>query len=203
MTKLLVINIDNKEYTEEHIKPLLGYISTESAMKIKGFRFFKDKLRTLYGELAARYMCAGDGISPSQLVMARGEYGKPYFTNTDLKFNISHSGKYIVCAVCDGEVGVDIEEITKTDLSLARNIFMPSEQKYIQSSKDKIKAFYEIWTAREAYMKYVGKGFYLEQNSFETDIEKLIYSVDGKEAARLRLFEYDNHIISLCQKKQS
>ena len=38
-----------------------------------------------------------------------GEYGKPYLASGDLFFNLSHCGDMVVCAVCDREVGVDIQ----------------------------------------------------------------------------------------------
>ena len=36
-----------------------------------------------------------------------GELGKPQIVNIPKKFNLSHSGDYVVCAVGDGEVGPD------------------------------------------------------------------------------------------------
>ena len=35
--------------------------------------------------------------------------GKPFYQNGPF-FNISHSGKYVIMAVANNEVGVDIEE---------------------------------------------------------------------------------------------
>ena len=39
-----------------------------------------------------------------------GEQGKPQIVNFPKKFNLSHSGDYVVCGVSDGEVGVDIQK---------------------------------------------------------------------------------------------
>lgn len=47
--------------------------------------------------------------SPFPLSYEYGEHGKPQIVNFPKKFNLSHSGDYVVCGVSDGEVGVDIQ----------------------------------------------------------------------------------------------
>ena len=42
--------------------------------------------------------------------------GKPYFKNSVIYFNYSHSKNYIACAISNKEVGIDIEE-TNTNIS--------------------------------------------------------------------------------------
>ena len=41
-----------------------------------------------------------------------GEHGKPMRRNEEICFNLSHSGKYVLCAVSEMEIGCDIESIT-------------------------------------------------------------------------------------------
>ena len=42
---------------------------------------------------------------------ARGEHGKPFFTlQPKIHYNISHSGKYVVCVFAGEEVGIDIQK---------------------------------------------------------------------------------------------
>lgn len=48
--------------------------------------------------------------SPFPLSYEYGEHGKPQIVNFPKKFNLSHSGDYVVCGVSDGEVGVDIQK---------------------------------------------------------------------------------------------
>ena len=55
--------------------------------------------------------------------MKQTSYGKPYIENSDIYFNISHSGSYILCAVGNEEVGVDIEGVHKFSESLKKKNF--------------------------------------------------------------------------------
>ncbi len=53
------------------------------------------------------------GLDSSMIKINRSSSGKPYFENlSDVGISISHSGKYIVCAVANGEIGVDIEQLS-------------------------------------------------------------------------------------------
>jgi hypothetical protein len=65
----------------------------------------------------------------------------------------------VAAALCRaGRIGIDIEDRRKTrrtaDLS---RFFGPSEQQHVSIGGD--RAFYEIWTLREAYAKARGPGF--------------------------------------------
>ena len=46
--------------------------------------------------------------------LLKGKDGKPYFENLPVHFNISHSYPYVVCAICDCAVGIDIEKVHQT-----------------------------------------------------------------------------------------
>ena len=50
------------------------------------------------------------GMNLSYEPRAVGEHGKPFFTlRPKVHYNISHSGKYIVCILTGQEVGIDIQ----------------------------------------------------------------------------------------------
>ena len=98
------------------------------------------------------------------LEISRTGKGKPYFSgNNNFKFNISHSGELSVAAlVTEGgqDVGVDIEAVdaNRDFRKLAERFFNAEEREYLIScSYDKF-AFYKLWTAKEARVKYCGEG---------------------------------------------
>ena len=61
------------------------------------------------------------------------KYGKAYISNHEnIHFNLSHSGKMVLCAISDMEVGADIEYIDAgIDLNIARHYFYNSEYENI------------------------------------------------------------------------
>lgn len=94
--------------------------------------------------------------------------GKPYIAgDTNIGVSVSHSGEWFVCALTDGNVGVDIEQhqaeepnqISETEnrfLQIAGRFFHPQETAFI--AQDPLHRFYMIWTAKECYVKYTGTG---------------------------------------------
>ena len=87
------------------------------------------------------------------------EFGKPYFKDyPDIHFNISHCGKAVACLLSKEEVGVDVEEIKEFDRELAEFVCSPHEFKKVLESEDPEVAFISLWTRKESYFKFTGKG---------------------------------------------
>ncbi len=76
----------------------------------------------------------------------------------DFHFNISHSGNALAAAFCERETGIDIERIKKPNFKVADRFFCETEKDYIKKSDDPELAFFRIWTAKEAYAKFTGRG---------------------------------------------
>lgn len=76
--------------------------------------------------------------------------GKPYFKDSNIFFNYSHSKNYIACAISTYEVGIDIEEAS-------RKISDDIAKKYLNNEKDNSKRI-ETWVKKEAYSKLKGLG---------------------------------------------
>ena len=113
--------------------------------------------------LAERY-CGAQG----DYTVARTDEGKPYFANVkDVFFSVSHSGDKFVCAFFCGEVGVDVQEhtlqkhgsvekATEHYKMLAKRFLHPKEADYVNNGG--FYQFFEVWCARESYVKYTGQG---------------------------------------------
>lgn len=100
--------------------------------------------------------------------MSFTSYKKPYFDGP-FKFNISHSGSWVACASSiNNELGIDMEVIEEIDIEDFASAFTSNEWADVQSSPNKLVAFYERWTMKEAISKANGKGQYLNLKSINT-----------------------------------
>ncbi len=119
----------------------------------------------------------------------KGAHGKPYFEKNGIYFNISHTDGLQAVAISDSEVGVDIEKIRNVNLQVASR-FTKEEYDYIMTA-DSYNRFFEIWTKKEAYLKYKDTGISGGLNSFN------VFEMSEK----INTFVIDGYVISVCSKK--
>ncbi len=106
--------------------------------------------------------------SGSALQIHRTPRGKPYLPcDPNIHISASHSGDYLICAVSNTAIGIDIQEHstlkdetpaeTRIRLRKLANRFLhPEEAEYIAPHPD--QHFFKVWTAKESYVKYTGQG---------------------------------------------
>lgn len=124
--------------------------------------------------------------------------GKPYIPTLPF-FNISHSYPYVVCAVSNKEVGVDIEKVSRMKTTLARQILSPVEYKNCQtvSGAKLLNLLCEKWVRKEAYLKMLGIG--LKRSM--TDITFVGDELSGEEIFS-RVYPVESHLLSFCRSEQ-
>ncbi|WP_294373968.1 4'-phosphopantetheinyl transferase superfamily protein [uncultured Clostridium sp.] len=153
---------DVKQNDYEYIKSFLDYRTIE---RLRRYKRFKDKVKSSVGEYIARKACAKYVCKDiKELQISFNEYGKPYFRNADnFKFNISHSGRYVVCAVSEKEIGIDIQKHIDLDEGCSRLFLSKSEVEERNHLDADSKKDYEItaWVYKESYSKFKGKGLYI------------------------------------------
>lgn len=112
------------------------------------------------------------GIEPDAVVVARGPFGKPFLPASNIGVSVSHSGPLVLITIADSlPLGCDIEQaIPRPDLlAIAEHYFTRAEFAHIEALEpnQRVAAFYDCWTRKEAYLKAVGAGMSLPMNSFE------------------------------------
>lgn len=114
------------------------------------------------------------GIDLFREDLVYNKFGKPSLKRKDIFYNISHSGKYVTCAISNKMVGIDIQKhIEKFEEIIS--FFSISEKEYLASiplQKLLIKEFFKIWTVKESYVKFLGRGLYKELDSFSLFLDK-------------------------------
>ncbi len=108
--------------------------------------------------------------------------GKPYLPESDIYFNLSHSGDYALLAVSDLPVGCDIEIISEYNDKLAKRFFHDEEYALLQNSEDRQRLFYRLWTLKESVIKADGRGLTMSLDSFFISFKNGLpsASVNGK-----------------------
>ena len=147
--------------------------SEERREKALRFRFPEDRRRCLAAELLLKKALADRGCFPEELHYVYGENGKPALEGLpDFHFNLSHSGKYVMAAAAETEVGCDIEEIRRLGkknaeqegrsryIEIAERVFHPEEIAALAaaSEEDRPALFFRFWTLRESFVKARGMG---------------------------------------------
>lgn len=210
MSLIYVLDLSNFE-RKDILNELKCLVSEVCRKKAEKFYFEADAQRTIGGELLVRYhILKNMNIANEKIEFSYSEYGKPYIKNAkDLNFNISHSGDYIICGWSKNEIGIDIEKIRSIDLEIANKQFSYPEYKYIISDKElAYERFIKIWTLKESYTKYLGKGLMIPFNSFGISIDnanncQLNTSLEHSKVY-LKLCEYlEGYIVSECSEDDS
>ncbi|MDY8134876.1 4'-phosphopantetheinyl transferase family protein [Aquimarina sp. 2201CG5-10] len=162
--------------TDEHINLLDDahlYLSKTEKEKSRKFVKTIDQQRyTIQRVLLRKELSKKLLIKPDEIQFEYSRYKKPFISNTQWRFNISHSKQVLMIGLIeDAEIGVDIEYIDyQNDLSaLVSSVFTPKElMLYKQKNqKDQALYFYHIWTKKEAYSKAIGKGLNINFNSLD------------------------------------
>ena len=131
-------------------------------------------------------------VDGESILIYRNEFGKPFLKDHPyIHFNISHTKGAIVCAVSDKPVGVDIERVKRFNKCIVERFFTQNEQNYIFASNENVaERFIEIWTKKEAYVKWVGKGM--------QEIPFASFDVLQMSIPKLRVIKKREYLISVC-----
>lgn len=104
-------------------------------------------------------------VSNREVEIKRDNGGKPFIIVQGEKlsefFNISHTSGVGVVIFSNYEIGIDIEGIVSPDDRIAQRFFHKNERRYLYDGVGETeyrKRFYEIWTKKEAYLKWNGMG---------------------------------------------
>ncbi|MDQ2087638.1 4'-phosphopantetheinyl transferase superfamily protein [Herbivorax sp. ANBcel31] len=163
----------------------LTYIPETKQDKIKRFLRYEDSVRSLIAEILIRKIVILKlKIKNDEIFFETGEYGKPYLKGVDdFHFNISHSGKWVVCAISDRPVGVDVEKIKHLDIKIADRFFSKKEidDLYRLEESERLQYFFDLWTLKESYIKADGRGLYipLSSISFKKENDKIVFNTQN------------------------
>ena len=193
MIRLAYCNVENLD-----LKKAYSSVSKDRQDKIDFYRFEKDKKLSAGAYLLLKKLLSEENITNP--LFKTEKYGKAYISNFEnVYFNLSHSGKMVLCAISDREVGVDIEySDPEIDLNIAKLYFYNGEYESIMNSKNPADEFVKYWVLKESYMKYTGLGMNLKLDSFEIKIGDEIKLKNDDEGLKFNLFNVENYKIGIA-----
>lgn len=190
------------------LEKLLPYVSDETRRKVERFRRREDGCRTAVGELLARFMLSACcSVDAGAIVIVRDSFGKPFWSGKrECHFSVSHSGRWVVVAVDSRHVGIDIERIGPVEAGLEKTCFSDAECRKWHSLDDERRErfFFELWTAKESYIKMAGRGLDLPLASFTIELgpgreAHLVSHAEGCPPAVFRSYDIDgDYCLTLC-----
>lgn len=147
------------EFTHADYDAAYAGLSPSRRAHIDGLKSEKARRCSLAGELLVQRLLSGLGVNNAQL--HRKDNGQPYLTGCDLHVSISHCEDFVVSAIGTEPIGIDVERIRPIDLQIAGHVCTDRERQYLfepAEQDQQLERFFEIWTAKEAYLKKQGTG---------------------------------------------
>jgi len=179
------------EQSHDRMAEFYPLLSPDEKARAERFYFERDRDRYITGRGLLRVLLAGYlDMEPSRIQFEYGPCRKPKLTtiidDNRLEFNLSHSNDLVVYSFCrNRRVGIDVEHIhpMADEQRLAEEFFSTPESAYLRSlSGDlKLKAFFKLWTCKEAFVKASGDGLAKPMDQFEIQL------VDGDHAQLVSL----------------
>ena len=143
-----------------------NFLGPDELDLLNGFKALKKQVEWMTGRYAAKQLAGQFLKHRPSLVSTQVAYrpkGAPYFSEAPtLSLSISHSGDFAVAGMGLRPariLGVDLEQIRPESRStLLHTAFSAREAQALEHQDD--ATFFRCWTAKEAYLKYIGLGFH-------------------------------------------
>ncbi len=169
MTEIFAIKLIADDLFVAKKEGLLKLLPSESQEAILRHKTKKGAQRTLLGDLLSRKLISPEISKPiHEIQYKKSIKGKPYLDNLPIHFNISHSGEWVVIAIADIEVGIDVEVLREVNYRVATRFFSKEENDLLEqlNGNEKLKLFFDFWTIKESYLKLLGTGLTKSLSSF-------------------------------------
>lgn len=141
---------------------LESYFSAADFEKINQYKILKKQIEWMAGKVAVKKLVAAfTGINENLIQILAKESGAPFLPDfPEISISITHSGQYAVAGIGLNKytVAVDIEKIEANRMeSVGRVAFSERELSALKGKGDVLH--YTFWTVKEAFLKFIGKGF--------------------------------------------
>lgn len=205
MIKIAYIDISKINHKEFDM--LKNRVSERCRKRSEKYLKFYDSVRCIMSYVLTEYIVMEAYGKDATIEIDYNRYGKPVLKNyPDIKYNITHSGEWVILAYNNKDIGIDIEKIRPVTMKIAK-YFTDFEKEYLYSRhRDENKNIIRLWTMKESYLKFLGKGLTQSLKSFSVDLEKNRIIIDNKELSGVVLQSFvfkNNYFFSICTEEKN
>ena len=180
----------------------VSFLSDSELGTLNNFKSFKKQIEWLSGRFLLKNCLSlfveNTGKLQNILVSYEKE-GAPFLPDCrDIKISLSHSGNIAAVGMSSKQnvdIGIDIEQIRKKpDSNFLKTAFTQNE---ISSMDDTVEDILKKWTAKEAFLKYIKKGFNESLHKVEVIEEKVFHN---KKEVQVKIYSEiidNNYILSM------
>lgn len=130
-------------------------------------------------------------------------WGKPFFpAYPELHFSVTHSGDWWLCGFSSRELGLDLQVHRSHSAPevLSKRFFHPLEDAFL--AREGYHHFYDLWSAKESWVKYTGHGFFDDPGSFSVVSQSGVFP--SMEGVCFRLLPFpEAYSLCLCAPEYS
>ena len=169
-TMMLSIFDDMTQVTETEVERMLNIVGEPQRSEALRFKHLAGRFEHLKTWLMLVEMLKSMGVTNFEL--QHNEHGKPSLLHyPDIHFNISHCKNALMVGVSEKPIGVDVERVRNADIALVERTMNREERDCILNAADRALKFTELWTRKEAWLKWKGTGII-------DDLENVLLDVD-------------------------
>ncbi len=186
---------------EDSIMNHMNRMDEERKVTIYKNKIFENKKRLVTAGLLLDYMCEMEDIDKPEY--GRGQYGKLFLKNReDIKFNLSHSGRYAACAYGEYEVGVDIQEkrVIK-ESAIVRFLSEREIEELPDGLSQRMLKVNRLWCIKESFIKLIGIGLLYDMRNCIVELEegRIIDLTEQYDMAYFKDFVIEpDYCLSIC-----
>ena len=203
-------------YEEKDLEWMRERISTARQQVLARRKNDVDRLRCALAEMLLWHGLCDIGLDIGEYEVSYEEE-KPRLLlkaggDAKIDFSFSHSGDYVICAISDSPIGVDVQTKSKKGALLSDHVFSETELLAFAEKKPALSAgddpaaedellFRKFWTCKESFIKCASEEK-PNLRSVELDFEKMPYPIvnrsDGDEFYFGIMEPDETHTLSFC-----
>jgi 4'-phosphopantetheinyl transferase len=195
----------NKLFTPESFT--VSFLSDGEIKTVNRYKSLKKQVEWISGRFLIKQMVMDifdlKSLEQPDLTIAYHDQGAPFLPEfPDTCISLSHSGNMTAAAISsipNQKIGLDIETIEKKpDVYFLKTAFTAKE---IAGLNDTADSIFKHWTRKEAFLKYIQKGFNESLHHVEVLGEDIFYNKQKAPVFVYSLFIDSKVILSLVSDK--